>query len=119
MKIIFISIKTEIPKKISFEGGGIEYLFKISADEIQSNPVNIVAVIFPKCTFFLNRNAIPQNTIQSIRITGASSKEPPAAVAKPLPPLNFNQGEKQCPATPNIKAVAPLKYVFPNKTLDR
>ena len=33
-------------------------------------------------------------------ITGqASAPRTPAAVAKPLPPLNFNHGVKQCPAT--------------------
>ncbi len=40
--------------------------------------------------------------------------EPPNAAARPRPPLNLSQTEKQCPATAKIRAVIKIGNVLPN-----
>ena len=46
-----------------------------------------------------------QKTIQLTNKTGDTMEVPPAAVAKPLPPLNFNQGLKQWLKIANTKDI--------------
>ena len=92
-RIISISKDSEKPKIKFTSAGGNVNLFSWLTKIITENIIRIVAVMFAKWISFFHLCIMYQNINHRIGIIGEMISVPPAAVAKPRPPLNFNQIE--------------------------
>lgn len=112
-----IKVPTKNPNSKLLKACGDENLFIKIADVKENIAVNKVALILAKWIFLGKMKAANHINNQMSRIGIDMTSEPPPAVARPLPPLKFIQGEKQWANTAAFSAIIRKINSFPIRIL--
>lgn len=108
-------VPTKNPNSKLFEACDNENRFISRDEEKEKTAVKMVALIFAIWMFLGSTKATNHIEAHIRRIGNEIIKDPPHAVAIPLPPLKFIQGEKQCANTAAFKEIISNKNSSPTK----